>query len=133
MLRVVGAVCCNLALCAWYADLVGASEPGAASPWLFYMMADGLTALAVLRSPIGNMQRVIGSIFLMMCAIHMGYGLSNWYRGYSFEATYDYWQLRHNLAWAMLAILGGWMGYGGGFRNWRLPRFRAPHRQKTVV
>lgn len=74
--------------------------PPLSVPW--YIVADTLCALLVMRHPAGLCQRMIGALFAIMVCFHSGWLLSaqsDW-QAYYFG--------QYVIGWLQLAILGGW-------------------------
>lgn len=82
---------------------------GIESPWLWYVVTDGLAARVILHQPAGRAQSAIGWVYMAQILMHGVYAVSD-----HALAANPYWQILMSLALVQLLILGGWViGRGG--------------------
>jgi hypothetical protein len=77
-------------------------------PWLFYIVADYLAALAIYTIRRSHWQSAIMGVYSVQLICHAAYGLSDKSAGPTY---YSYWALSC-LAWVQVALCGGWVIHG---------------------
>lgn len=102
----------NTAATAWVSEL---------PPWAVYLGVDYLSALFLLihleRPPRWHL--AIAATYMVQCIAHGAYGAS----AHDPWANYYYWHVLSKIAWAQLAIIGGWCAVDL-YRRWREPTGR---------
>jgi hypothetical protein len=75
-------------------------------PVLFFIVADYLAALALFTLRTTRWQSLVMAIYGVQLICHAAYALSDMGAGPTY---YSYWALTY-LAWAQVALIGGWIG-----------------------
>lgn len=79
---------------------------GEAAAWWWFLGVDALSAWLVLARPVGRVQVYIGFTYLVQIGVHWAYALVG-----DTSVAYEYWLYLTSIAWAQLALLGGWAGH----------------------
>lgn len=86
--------------------------------WAANIVIDGIAARMILRHPAGKMQAALGGTYAVQVAMHVAYGAREMWTIADPVAYYDMLTI---VAYAQLAILGGWaLGTWGQFVTDRL-------------
>lgn len=99
------------------------------SHWQFNILTDGTAAVVILRRPAGKMQAALGGTYAVQVMMHVAYGARELWSKPDPVAYYDMLTL---VAYAQLAILGGWcIGLWGraALDRWRDRAGALDHRQ----
>lgn len=117
LLRCLGAV-----LAVWVAGVAYSAFTGDFTHWAENIVIDGIAARMILRHPAGKMQAALGGTYAVQVAMHVAYGARE---TWTIADPIAYYDMLTIVAYAQLAILGGWaLGTWGQFVIDRLRRHR---------
>lgn len=102
MRRTAAVLLANAGLNAAFVTMSGIHDP-----WFWYIPLDGVAAALILIQPAGKPQSVIGGLYMAQIAMHGVYGALKLSGGGPYEN--GYWQVLIAVAFAQLAVLGGWI------------------------
>lgn len=104
---------CLLAVMAvWCVGYLYGAAAGDYTHWAFNILTDGLAAVLILRHPAGKMQAALGGTYAVQVAMHIAYGARELW---GIPDPVAYYEMLTLVAYAQLAILGGWcVGTWGG-------------------
>jgi hypothetical protein len=112
----------------WLAEVAMVAYSGDQFPWLFFMVADYLSALAILVTMTTRWQVMVAAIYAVQMVCHAAFGLSAqgaWPR-------YQYWHALTYTGWAQLVVIAGGGIYALHRRYSRADR-SASHSQPVLV
>ena len=92
----------------WAAGVAYVQATGDYTPWMFWIAADAITAMAVMWHPAGRMQVYIGLFFALQIAGHIAFG-GRQLVGLPADPIFYYDAVTY-VAWAQLAAIGVWTG-----------------------
>ena len=89
----------------WVAGASYVAETRIYDPWQLSIALDAMAAAIILRYPAGLFQALLGVLFMLQIAMHVGYGAAKFQGGADEYAYYD--SLTY-AAWLQLLVLSGW-------------------------
>lgn len=115
--------CLFAVVAVWVAGYLFGAATNDYTHWAVNIAIDGIAARFILRHPAGKMQAALGGTYAVQVAMHVAYGARETWTVADPVAYYDMLTI---VAYAQLAILGGWaLGIWGQFAAARL-RHRDP-------
>ena len=82
---------------------------GITDGWWFNIVIDALAATVILWRPAGRFQSILGVTYCIQIAMHCGYGLNMLL--HNAVDPMLYYDILTGIAWAQLAVLGGWVAW----------------------
>lgn len=89
----------------WVAGASYVAETGIYDPWQLSIALDVMAATIILRHPAGVYQALLGVLFILQIAMHIGYAGAKWQGGGN---PYLYYDAVTYAAWVQLLVLSGW-------------------------
>lgn len=103
--------CLAAVIVVWCISYAYGALTGDFTHWEANMVIDGGTAAIILRHPAGKMQAALGGTYAVQVAMHLSYGARELW---SVPDPVAYYEMLTLVAYAQLAILGGWSGAAWG-------------------
>jgi len=112
--------CLSVVVAVWVAGFLYSAATGDFTHWAVNIAIDGIAARMILRHPAGKMQAALGGTYAVQVAMHIAYGARE---TWTIADPIAYYDMLTIVAYAQLAILGGWaLGTWGQFIVDRLRR-----------
>ena len=89
----------------WAAGAAYVSETRIYDPWPLSMALDIMAAMIILRHPAGLFQALLGVLFMLQIAMHIGYAAA---KGNGSADIYLYYDALTYAGWVQLMVLSGW-------------------------